>query len=59
MKTDTRIRRAKRVLADAQLDAECAKAEVESRSTGTRAAYKIKAVAADRALKILSERPPR
>jgi hypothetical protein len=56
---DTRVARAKKVLTRAQDEAEDAKEDAPSRSTGTRAAYKVKAEAADRAVEILSERPPR
>jgi hypothetical protein len=59
MPRDTRVTRAKKVIRDAQYAAENAEAICRSRSTGTRAAYKIKATAAERALEILSERPPR
>lgn len=58
-KQDTRIRRAKRVLRDAHIEASEAKAAASSRSTGSRAAYKIKAEGADRALAILGEQAPR
>lgn len=56
---DTRIRRAKRALKDADEQAEDARVVASSRSTGTRTAYKIKADAADRALEILEEPKPR
>lgn len=59
MPKDTRIGRAKYLLKRAAEMAETAKRVETSRSTGTRAAYKIKAEAAERALRILEERAPR
>jgi hypothetical protein len=56
---DTRIRRAKRVLVEAKLQAHRVRETTASRSTGSRASYKLKAVAAEKALEILSELPPR
>lgn len=59
MPRDTRITRAKKTIKDAQYAAYNAIAICRSRATGTRTAYKIKAEAADKALKILSERAPK
>jgi hypothetical protein len=59
VKQDTRIRRAKRVLVEAKLAADRARAQTLSRSTGSRLAYKLKAEAADKAWEILTEQPPR
>jgi hypothetical protein len=56
---DTRIRRAKRVLVEAAILAERAREYATSRSTGSRRAYQLKSDAAEKALEILSERPPR
>lgn len=57
MASDNRIRRAKAALAKGVKEAaEATSDATRSRSTATRAAYKAKAQAADKALAILSER---
>jgi hypothetical protein len=56
MAQDTRIRRAKEALRRGENLAIQAREDIEHRSTATRAAYKHKALAAERALEILSER---
>lgn len=58
-KQDTRIRRAKRVLIEAKIEAERAREGIRSRSTASRTVYQIKSVAAEDALRILSEPAPR
>lgn len=58
MKADTRIRRAKAHLARGVKEAaEITGDATKSRSTATRAAYKAKADAADKALEVLCEKP--
>lgn len=58
-KPDTRIRRAKAHLARGVKEAAEVLADPsKTRSTATRAAYKAKADAADKALGVLNEKPP-
>lgn len=59
MPKDTRVMRAKRLLKEAIDSAPYARETASSRSTGVRAEYKIKAEAAESALRILEERAPR
>lgn len=55
---ETRITKARRAGAQAVKRAAEAKSNSASRSTGTRAAYKVKAEGLDRVLEILSDRKP-